>query len=92
MANWNQITKDAQDRGSTFDIIRKEALKNLYDYTNRNTIIYYSGWLQKDMPELAQALSINDMDMNGFMTTINGLDTAAGSYPAERAAPRSRRR
>ncbi len=30
------------------------------------------------MPELAQALSINDMDMNGFMTTINGLDTTAG--------------
>ena len=78
MANWNQITKDAQDRGSTFDIIRKEALKNLHEYTKRNTIIYYSGWLQKNMPELAQALSINDMDMNGFMTTINGLDTTTG--------------
>jgi ATP-dependent protease ClpP protease subunit len=78
MANWNQITKDAQERGSTFDIIRKEALHNLSKYTKRNTIIYYSGWLQKSAPELAQALSINDMDMNGFMTTINGLDTAIG--------------
>src|ERR1035437_4234184 len=78
MANWNQITKDAQDRGSTFDIIRKEALKKLHRYTKRNTIIYYSGWLQKNMPEIAQALSINDMDMNGFMTAVNGLDTSVG--------------
>lgn len=78
MANWNQITKDAQERGSTFDIIRKEALKNLHEYTKRNTIIYYSGWLQKNMLEIAQALSINDMDMNGFMTAINGLNTSEG--------------
>ncbi len=76
MANWNEITKDAQERGSTFDIIRKEALQNLYKHTKRNTIIYYSGWLQKNLPELAQALSINDMDMNGFMTAVNGLDTS----------------
>lgn len=78
MANWNQISKDVRERGSTFDIIRKEGLSKLHRYTKRNVIVYYSGWLQKGAPELAHALSINDMDMNGFMTAINGLDTSAG--------------
>ena len=75
MANWNQISESVRVRGSTFDIIRREALLKLHRYTKRNVIIYYSGWLQKNAPELQQALSINDMDMNGFMTAINGLDT-----------------
>lgn len=35
MANWNQITRDAQERGSTFDIIRRESLDKLFKYTNR---------------------------------------------------------
>lgn len=78
MANWNQISKDVKERGSTFDIIRKEALMKLHRYTKRNVIVYYSGWLQKNAPELGQMLSINDMDMNGFMTAINGLHADAG--------------
>ncbi|HEU4677360.1 MAG TPA: S49 family peptidase [Candidatus Paceibacterota bacterium] len=78
MANWNQISEDLRTRGSTFDIIRKEALNKLHRYTKRNVIVYYSGWLQKNSNELQQALSINDMDMNGFMTAINGLDSTVG--------------
>lgn len=78
MANWNQISKDVQERGSTFDIVRKEALAKLARHTKRNVIVYYSGWLQKNAPELGRAVSINDMDMNGFMTAVNGLNTAAG--------------
>lgn len=78
MANWNQISENVRTRGSTFDIVRKEALAKLHRHTKRNAIIYYSGWLQKNSPELQQPLSINDMDMNGFMTAINGLDTSLG--------------
>lgn len=77
MANWNQISEEARAKGSTFDIIRKTALADLNKYTKRNTILYYSGWLQKNAQELQQALSINDMDMNGFMTAVNGLDPDA---------------
>lgn len=78
MANWNQITKDAQERGSTFDIIRRESLKKLHQYTKRNVIIYYSGWLQKNFVEIKQNLGLNDLDKNGFMTAINGLDSSKG--------------
>lgn len=45
-------------------------------YTGRNTICYYSGWLQK--PEVGVANAVNDNDKNGLMTTINGLDIKKG--------------
>lgn len=78
MSNWNDIQKDILDKGSTFDIIRREFLTNLHEYTGRNVVIYYSGWLQKNMKELMSAMSLNDMDKNGFMTVLNGIDTSIG--------------
>lgn len=78
MANWNNIQKDITSKGSTCDIIRREFLKELYNYTKRNVIIYYSGWLQKNTQELIRELALNDMDKNGFMTAINGLDASKG--------------
>ncbi len=78
MANWNKISGDIVARGSTFDIVRREALQKLHRYTKRNVIVYYSGWLQKNSNELQRSLSINDMDMNGFMTAISGLDSSIG--------------
>lgn len=50
----------------------------LFKYTKRNVIIYYSGWLQKNVPELGRELAINDIDKNGFMTAINGMDPSKG--------------
>ena len=78
MANWNQIQEDINNQGSTFDIVRKKYLEKLSNYTKRNTVVYYSAWLQKNNPELRQALSINDFDMNGLMTAFNGLDFNKG--------------
>ena len=74
MANLNQIQQDINNAGSTFDIVRRQYIQNISTYTKRNTVAYYSGWLQKSAPELNQALSINDLDTNGFMTAFNGLD------------------
>jgi len=76
MANWNNIQKDIASKGSTFDIIRRECLQELHNHTKRNIIIYYSGWLQKNIPGLMRELALNDMDKNGFMTAINGLDVS----------------
>ncbi len=43
--------------------------------TGRNTIAYYSGWLQKSgAPDTA----VNDKDKSGFMLTINKLDKLKG--------------
>jgi len=78
MANWNEIQQEINNQGSTFDITRKSYLKKLSAYTKRNTVVYYSAWLQKNSPEIGHALSINDVDMNGFMTAFNGLDFNKG--------------
>lgn len=80
MASWDDILREIKEEGSTHDIVRRKYLKRLSDVTGRNTIIYYSGWLQKGM--LLQAgvrgFEIDDSDKNGFMTTIHGLDRSKG--------------
>lgn len=48
----------------------------LSGHTGRNTIAYYSGWLQRG-PNTPN-LSINDTDKNAFMATIHGLDRTKG--------------
>jgi len=75
MANWSDILKEA-DSGSNYDLIRRKYLRNLSRYTKRNTIAYYSGWLQKQ--NFANETSINDSDKNGFMSAINKLDASRG--------------
>lgn len=78
MANWNEIQQDIIKKGSTFDIIRREFLRKLFEFSGRNIILYYSGWLQKNLPEISREVALNDMDKNGFMTAINGLDPSRG--------------
>jgi len=70
MSNWSDLLKEINQLGSPFDILRRKYIKSLSDYTGRNTICYYSGWLQKQNIE---GLMVNDNDKNGLMTTINGL-------------------
>lgn len=78
MPAWDEIIRESQTLGSTFDIIRRKYLAELSKKTGRNTITYYSGWLQK--PHLVQHLDfgINDNDKNGFMTAVHGLDRSKG--------------
>jgi ClpP class serine protease len=75
MPDWNQLHDELRVSGGAHDIIRRKYLKELADYTNRNVIIYYSGWLQKPT---VQGLGINDSDKVGFMSTIHGLDREKG--------------
>lgn len=84
MPDWNQILNEIQNnvddadnkRRSTFDIVRRKYLKKLHQLTERNVIIYYSGWLQK--PHLSGVVGVNDADKNGFMAVIHGLDRSKG--------------
>jgi len=64
--------------GSGHDVIRRKYLLKLSDLTGRNTIIYYSGWLQKGFPGLMPHLIVNDSDKNGFMAAIHQLDRTKG--------------
>lgn len=80
MPAWNELLNETKASGSVQDVIRRKYLKRLSDHTKRNTIIYYSGWLQK--PQLASQagidLGISDGDKNGFMTAIHKLDRSKG--------------
>jgi len=76
MVNWSSLLKEISQLGSPFDILRRKYTKELSDYTHRNVICYYSGFLQK--PELGAAVAVTDTDKNGLMTTINGLDVSKG--------------
>ena len=81
MPDWNQILEElnaveaAARSQSTFDAVRRRYLKQLHDLTDRNVIVYYSGWLQK--PNL-DGTEINDEDKNGFMTALHELDHTKG--------------
>lgn len=75
MPNWKEILDELHAAGSQYDIIRRKYLERLANITGRNTIIYYSGWLQK--PGLP-GTEVNDNDKNGFMNAIYGLDCNKG--------------
>ena len=75
MAGWNDILKEISETQSTYDYVRRKYLKELADYTGRNVIAYYSGWL--NYPN-ANNLDISDSDMTGFMNCIQGLDCSKG--------------
>ncbi|WP_052125148.1 SDH family Clp fold serine proteinase [Vibrio sinaloensis] len=80
MPNWNDVLKEIGEASanSPVDVIRKKYLTELGDYTNRNIIAYYSGFLQKTAPDAQAMGSINDDDKNGFMNVIHGMDTSKG--------------
>lgn len=75
MPDWHEIGDELKEAGSTYDVIRRQYIKKLSEYTKRNTIIYYSGWLQK--PGI-KGLDVNDADKNGFMSVIHNLDRSKG--------------
>jgi len=75
MPTWHSLLQDIKARGSTYDVVRRECTKKLYDLTGRNVVLYYSGWLQKPNVPGTQ---VTDADKNGFMTVVHGLDRAKG--------------
>ncbi|MFR3729158.1 SDH family Clp fold serine proteinase [Lacrimispora sp.] len=75
MAGWNDILNEIKETPPQFDYVRRSYLKKLSDYTGRNTICYYSGWLSK---RGANNVDINDSDMAGFMNSIQGMDCSKG--------------
>jgi ATP-dependent protease ClpP protease subunit len=79
VASWNELLDQVHKAGSTYDIIRRNALFQLHQKTGRNVIIYYSGWLQKGFLHTpAIRMDINDSDKDGFMAVIHKLDRSKG--------------
>jgi hypothetical protein len=75
MPNWHDINSELQVMGSAYDVMRRNYLKRLHEFTGRNVIVYYSGWLQK--PNMG-GTEVNDEDKNGFMTVIHHLERSKG--------------
>ncbi len=79
MPNWNKVVEEvskahAQDE-EAFDTVRRKYLEQLYQYTKRNVIAYYSGFLTK--PGI-QGIEISDEDKNGFMACVHEMDRDKG--------------
>jgi len=83
MPNWSDVLKEitaergervSQARGAV-DTVRRRYVAQLFEYTGRNVIAYYSGFLSK--PGILQE-DINDEDKNGFMMAVHGLDRGKG--------------
>ena len=74
MANRNEIMdKVIKYKNIGQDIVRHQYLSELHDYTHNDTIIYFSAF-PCNLPGVSGGiLSINLNDIQGFMTSINGL-------------------
>lgn len=79
MPNWGETHTLISNSGHTTDVIRRRFIATLSKYTKRNTVVYYSGWLQRRNPVgPAPDYGLNDIDKNGFMSVIHGLDRSKG--------------
>ncbi|MCX2837272.1 S49 family peptidase [Salinimicrobium sp. MT39] len=81
MPNWNEViaeihqTRQLHPDHNPLDLVRRKYLKQVSEITGRNTIAYYSGWLQKPT---ARDTAVNDKDKSGLMLTIHRLDKSKG--------------
>lgn len=82
MSNWNDLNNEihADEAQSPHDRVRRRHLARLFKHTQRNVIVYYSGWLRKS--ELARRVPVQfgivDEDKNGFMACIHKMDRKKG--------------
>lgn len=83
MYSWSELLNESQAQrnpqnpngGVQFLMNKKsEFIKNLSEYTGRNTILYFSAFLHKS----ANNANINDLDINAFMANVHKLDKTKG--------------
>ena len=76
MANRNEvmnlISEKHQEANIAHDILRRDFLKDLHDYTNNDTILYAATFTPK-FPVPMDVTQITEQDLSGFMSCINGL-------------------
>lgn len=76
MPNWGEVLTEIQGTriDNPLDTVRRKYLKVMNEYTGRNVITYYSGFLQKNNGNT----SIDDNDKNALMQAVYGLDKSKG--------------
>jgi len=75
MLNRNDIFQEiVQTKSTAQDIIRRRYLKELYEYTGHDTVIYATAFTSKKLPNIPNFLiSITQEDIQGFMSALHGL-------------------
>ncbi len=77
MPIWSEILKElsdtADDSGIKLDEVRRKYLVKLHQKTNRNIILYASGWLQRPDANIS-IVTINDEDIQALMEVTYQLD------------------
>lgn len=75
MPSRSQIQERIQDtKGKAQDNIRREYLNDLHEHTNRDLIVYMSGFTSLKAPTIPSTFqSINLQDVQGFMAALHGL-------------------
>lgn len=77
MPSLDELIGEAQESPTgIIDLRRHEYIGKLAEKRGRNVICYYSGWLQKN--DQSRADDISDLDTEGFMANIHGLDKSKG--------------
>lgn len=83
MPNWSEIKNASQahvtpqnPNGGVLYLVsqKKKYLQDLSAHTGRNTILYFSAFMNKNVRDA----TINDRDINAFMETIHKLDRSKG--------------
>lgn len=75
MPNWTEVLEKIKSNPNQLDNLRNGYIQDLSKHTGRNTIAYYSGWLQKSGSKNS---SIEDADKNGLMAVIHKMDRSKG--------------
>lgn len=80
MPNWKEVLEEmaaeqTNGNSSPLDFVRRKYLARIEKLTGRNTIAYYSGWLQG---RNSANVAVNDKDKIALMTTVNKLDRSRG--------------
>lgn len=76
MPTWGQLLGEIRTQiqsgdQQAFDTIRNKYLKELSDFTGRDTIVYATRWTSGDAPP--NLVSITDEDIHAFMEAVSGL-------------------
>ena len=75
MPSWGDMLMDLKETKSPLDVMRRKYLSLMNQYTDRNVIAYYSGFIQK--VNIA-GTSIDENDKNALMQAVCGLDRSKG--------------
>lgn len=75
MPNREKIGNEINElKGAGQDIVRRRYLKELSDYTKRDTVIYFSGYhIPRSINIPPAVMSVNQQDIQGFMAALHGL-------------------